>query len=305
LNEKWAEFFKKYNFLVGVSIDGLKELNDRRRVTGSGAGSFDLAMDGISKLRRAGVDFNILTVIHENNVNEVSALMNFYKEYDFRFVQFLPCMNFTSQDHGRGGGEYVITPIEYGDFLCEVFDFWYNEGNPQMSIRFFDNLLSSYLHLDAEICTHQQRCPKHMIMESNGVAYPCDFFMNEKFTLGNIQVDSLQEIISRMDRHEFYNYKQNLPSKCLRCDHLKRCYGGCPRNRDVKDLDSTDYFCESYQMIYQYSSEKMSLLANNIKKQYLQDYIHKGLKLPDRNEACLCGSGMKFKKCCQHISSGC
>jgi uncharacterized protein len=143
ITDEWARFFKQYNFLIGVSLDGPKEINDARRVTGHGMGSFDRVMHGIEQLRKNQVDFNILTVIHQDNVGRAGELMRFYQYEGFSHVQFIPCMDFRAQETNKPG-QYLITPEQYGQFLCEAFDIWYNEGQPSRSIRFFDNLLSTY-----------------------------------------------------------------------------------------------------------------------------------------------------------------
>lgn len=304
INEKWAKFFKKYNFLVGVSLDGPQEINDARRVTGSGKGSFQSIINGIKILKDENVDFNILTVLHENNINKASELMEFYQSEDFRYVQFIPCMDFNSQDINKPG-RFLITPKEYGDFLCEAFDFWYNDGYPVISERFFDNMLAVYLHQEAELCTHRKSCPKTVLFEQNGNAYPCDFFIHEDYSLGNIGQSSLRDILNHSTYDEFLSKKTTLAPKCENCEYLNLCYGGCPRNRnwyDPKELQ-TDYFCQSYKQIYQYAEERMQIVARNVKKTRLENYVKAGLKVPGRNDICLCGSGKKFKKCCEPLQS--
>ncbi|UOF88756.1 anaerobic sulfatase maturase [Fodinisporobacter ferrooxydans] len=301
MNEDWARFLRKYNFLVGVSLDGPKEVHDARRVTRSGAGSFDRVMQGVRHLRDAKVDFNILTVIHENNIRHAKELMEFYVKEDFDYVQFIPCMDFRAQETNKSPN-YLISPEDYGQFLCDTFDIWYNDGNPTMSVRFFDNMLSVYLHQEAELCIHRKTCPQTLILEQNGDAYPCDFFISDDYKLGNVGTDSLKDILSNLIYESFHSKKPNLPDKCKSCDFLHLCHGGCPRNRSWNIVDDTveaDYFCDSYYRIYSYAHERMLKLAEKIKANRLQDYLQRGGKLPGRNDPCICGSGKKFKKCCE------
>lgn len=303
IDQEWAQFFKKYNFLVGVSMDGPKEINDARRKKGSGSGSYDSIMRGIQYLKEYQVDFNILTVIHETNVTKGKELMKFYEENGFTHVQFIPCMDFKSQNIHEPG-TYVISPKEYGDFLCEVFDEWYNGGNPKISERFFDNMLSVYLHYEPELCIHQKTCPTTLILEQNGDAYPCDFFINEEFRLGNVATNSLDKLVNHENMKRFQEFKPNLPKQCQSCEFLQLCNGGCPRNRvptNVSHESSSPYFCESFKKIYRYADEKMKEIALNVKKRDLTFYIQAGNKVPGRNDACLCGSGKKFKKCCEPL----
>ncbi|ALC91416.1 anaerobic sulfatase maturase [Bacillus sp. FJAT-18017] len=307
INDEWARFLKQYNFLVGVSLDGPKEINDSRRVTGSGAGSYDRVMRGIASLRNYDVDFNILTVILEGNVTEARELMEFYKQEKFSFVQFIPGMDFRAQETDAKG-EYLITPAEYGNFLCEAFDVWYNDGEPVTSVRFFDNMLNVYVHREAELCIHRKSCPKTLILEQNGDAYPCDFFINDKYKLGNVGSDNLTDILNSPLYDEFLKLKPNLPKQCLSCKYINLCHGGCPRNRtwsfgEDETLVDVDYFCQSYKQIYSYAHDRMEIVAQNVKRRWLQEYIETGLKLPDRNDTCVCGSGKKFKKCCEPLKA--
>lgn len=299
IKQEWAEFFKQFNFLVGISLDGTEEMNDARRVTGSGKGSFKAIMNGIQHLRNANVDFNILSVIHENNVFRAKELMAFYKQEGFTFVQFIPCMDFKAQDVDQPG-KYLITPKQYGDFLCEAFDSWYNDGHPEISIRFFDNMLAVYLNQEAESCMHRETCPTTIVFEQNGDAYPCDFYIHDKYCLGNIGTDSLESIVNHEKMKLFLKKKPAIPDACKSCEFLKLCHGGCPRNRQHDESD-LDYFCESYQQVYRYAHERMKVVALNYRKKEYTKLKKNNFRFPGRNERCLCGSGKKYKKCCEAI----
>ncbi|MEQ6377897.1 anaerobic sulfatase maturase [Bacillaceae bacterium S4-13-56] len=305
ITKEWAAFFKKYNFLVGVSLDGPEKINDQRRVTGAGGGSFQSIMRGIQHLKNAKVDFNILTVIHENNVTKAKELMEFYDQEGFKYVQFIPCMDFQSQNVNQPG-KYLITPREYGDFLCEAFDVWYNDGYPKTSIRFFDNMLSVYLHQEAELCTHRETCPKTIILERNGDAFPCDFYIHDDYKLGNVGVDNIQDILNHSIYDTFLGLKPDLPAQCERCEYLSLCHGGCPRNRNwnVETQGHTvEYFCQSFKQIYGYAHSRMEEVAKNYKRNWLNELVKSGRVLPGRNDECFCGSGKKFKKCCQTLAN--
>ncbi|CQR47233.1 hypothetical protein BN1058_01540 [Paraliobacillus sp. PM-2] len=303
INKEWATFFKQYNFLVGVSLDGPEHINDARRVTSSGKGSFKAIMKGIQHLKNEQVPFNILTVLHENNISKATELMHFYQEQGFEYIQFIPCMDFQSQNIEQPG-DFLITPKQYGDFLCEAFDIWYNNGDPKISIRFFDNILAVNLHQPAEMCMHLEACPKTLILEQNGDAYPCDFYIHDEYRLGNIGDDSLETILQNERWDKFSAMKPSLPEKCKNCEFLNLCHGGCPRNRQ-KDNNtmSVEYFCESYKQIYRYAQDRIQEVAKNVKRMSIKDYYHSGRKLPGRNDTCICGSGKKFKKCCHQLLS--
>lgn len=300
LNDRWAAFFKRYHFLIGVSLDGPKEIHDLRRVDAQGQGSFDRVMKGISYLRRHRVEFNVLTVIHKNNVGKATELFRFYEQEMIGFVQFIPCMQFHSKRIDQPG-VYEITPKQYGDFLCEAFDCWYNNGNPVISERFFDNMLSVYAHREAELCTHRKTCSKMLILEQNGDAFPCDFYIHSDWKLGNVGTDSLPDILESPLYNDFLELKPKLPKRCITCPWLELCFGGCPRNRKWSDDNrESDYFCSSYRQLYDYAHERMVALSDNVRRNLFKEGIgyDYGGKRPGRNDPCACGSGRKYKNCC-------
>ena len=67
LDEAWCEFFKEHKFLIGLSLDGPREMHDHYRVDKGGQPTFDRVMRGLKLLKRYGVDFNTLTVVHNYN----------------------------------------------------------------------------------------------------------------------------------------------------------------------------------------------------------------------------------------------
>src|SRR5699024_136041 len=133
---------------------------------------------------------------------------------------------------------------------------WYHDGEPQLSIRFFDNMLVVYLGHQAEMCIHLETCPKTIIFEQNGDAYPCDFFIHEDYRLGNIREDSLESLLNNEKMALFQKMKPSLPEQCRSCEFLHLCHGGCPRNR-MGHEGTVEYFCQSYQQIYNYAHDRM------------------------------------------------
>jgi uncharacterized protein len=267
ISGRWAAFFKTYHFLIGVSLDGPQQIHDSRRVNAAGKGSYSQVMNGIGHLRRHQVDFNILTVIHKGNVGKARELMAFYREQDFRFIQFIPCMDFRAQQVDQPG-EYEISADEYGEFLCEAFDEWYQDGKPEISVRFFDNMLSVYLGGEAESCVHRAACPSSLVLEQNGDAFPCDFYINEEWKVGNVAEDSIADMLAHPNFRRFHRMKPALPDKCQTCEWQRLCYGGCPRNRKwntEEGLSGPDYFCQSYMRIYAYADERMQKLADRLR----------------------------------------
>ena len=91
LDDDWCGFFKEHNFLVGLSVDGPRELHDAYRVDRGGQGTFDRVMKGWRSLRRHGVEFNILCTVNAANETHGRAVYRFFRdELGARWVQFIP-----------------------------------------------------------------------------------------------------------------------------------------------------------------------------------------------------------------------
>ena len=91
LNDEWGAFFAEHGFLVGVSIDGPREVHDTYRVDKGGKGSFDRVMKGLAALQRTGVQWNALTTVHAASQDRGSEIYRFLRdECGARFMQFIP-----------------------------------------------------------------------------------------------------------------------------------------------------------------------------------------------------------------------
>lgn len=266
LNDKWMRFLKTYRFFIGISIDGPEQVHNARRVDGGGNGSFKRVMRGLNYLIDYDTPFNILTVIGPHNVRKPADLLNFYRENHLRWVQFIPEMSFVSQQVAKPG-HYAITPREYGDFLCEVFDIWFANDRDGLSIRFFDNVLQTYMDLKPEICTMNASCPQRLVLESNGDIYPCDFYIDQEWKIGNVATMTLSEALESPRFRAFMELKPRLPTKCQSCEWLSHCQGGCPRNRNWGDSseDNPDYFCDAFTQFFTYTHERLDALAEHVR----------------------------------------
>ena len=324
IDDAWAAFLKTYDFLVGVSVDGPREVHDAARRDARGRGSFDRVMAGVARLGRAGVAVNALCVVGPHNVERPGELMRFYRAEGFSHVQFIPCMDFQAMDPGRPPA-YTITPAQYGAFLVGLFDAWYCDGRPMVSVRTFDNLLQSYVGVPNELCVHAERCDASLIVEHNGDVYPCDFYVDSPWRLGSVMETPLREIVASPARAAFVRHKRPLPRPCQECEWLAVCKSGCPRNRTPRPdgTASPDYFCESYRMLFRHADGRFRHLRERIacRQRYLEAVGRLQVAAPvtgtargegrcpaaqpvrrqvavGRNDPCPCGSGRKHKACC-------
>jgi uncharacterized protein len=169
VDDEWAQLFADYHFLLGVSMDGPAHLHDHYRITSGGQGTHAQVLKGTQILDRHNAEYNILSVVNRLTAEHATEIWQYMQERDFRFLQFIPCVE---RDPTTGQlTKFSVLPQQFGDFLCEIFDLWYNDGDPQVSVRLFDNLLLAYAGHGPQVCQFQQECGDYVVVEYNGDVY--------------------------------------------------------------------------------------------------------------------------------------
>ncbi len=251
INDEWCKFFYEYRFLVGLSLDGPKGIHNRYRKSIGDKSVWEKVMNAVDCFKRNNVEFNILCVISKANVNRVKELYNFFIDNEFFNLQFIPALE---ADHQGKKTSFSINAAQYGNFLCNLFDEWKKEPN-KASIRLFNSIIAHYLKYPKSYCTFEKKCAEYLLVEWNGDVYPCDFFVKNKFKLGNLLEENLS-IIKNKRTNQFGSLKLNLSNECIKCRWLELCYGGCIKDRIFSDNQNNEksYFCESYNTFFQYSN---------------------------------------------------
>ncbi|TKJ38653.1 MAG: anaerobic sulfatase maturase [Planctomycetes bacterium B3_Pla] len=264
-NEKWCQFMHENKFLAGISIDGPKEFHDYYRLDHSGGGTFDRVMQAIENCKKYKVEFNTLTLLNAKNADHTDEVFDFLVELGVKFLQFIPCVEV---DPATGKiADFSITPKQYGEFLCRLFDRWYEHGPLDMSIRDFDSLLSYYVTGRHTICTFDKQCSQYIVIEHTGDVFPCDFFVEPKWRLGNIFETPIEKLAASSKKRTFARAKRNLCNKCLVCRHLAVCRGGCMKDRAPFDKDNfgkESYYCEAYKMFFDHATPRFMQLAAEV-----------------------------------------
>ena len=248
LDERWCHLFTEYNWLIGLSIDGPEEMHDLYRFNKQGRGTFQKVMQGMRLLQKNKVEFNALCVLSQANVDKPREVYKFFRSLDIDYLQFIPLAEFDKEGRPL---PFTITPEQYGRFLCETFDLWWPDRR-KVRIRFFDNIAEALAGQKPGNCTMHETCDSYVVVEYNGDVYPCDFFVERNWKLGNINVDSWPEISRRQSRYRFAAKKTLAHPECQVCDYQSICHGGCPKLRHGQQgrFEDLDYFCQAYKMIY-------------------------------------------------------
>ena len=259
LNEDWAQWFAQNQVLVGVSLDGPKEIHDRYRVDREGKGTFQRVMTSIRLLERYGVQFNILTVVSAANARHGRQVYEFFRRQDFRYQQYIECLDPIGEI--PGGHDYSLTPQRYAAFLKAVFDAWYLDMKAGRYVynRYFENLMMILSGQRPESCNLQGVCAPQWVIEADGSVYPCDFYALDQWRLGNILTDSFPEMEQKRQELGFIQWSRRLPEECRACRYVMLCRNGCRRNREPVTADSTEknYFCDAYREFLGYAAPRL------------------------------------------------
>lgn len=279
LNAEWCQFLHGNNWLVGVSIDGPREMHDCYRRMGS-ASSWEAVMKGIELLNRYQVEWNAMAVVNNVTAQDPLGFYHFFRDtLQCQYLQFTPVVErYSRHDDGRQLAHlfdtekeiapFSVKPKDWGDFLCTIFNEWVRQDVGKMFVQIFDATLANWMGVVPGVCTLSDWCGHAAVMEHNGDVYCCDHFVFPEFKLGNIHNNSLLEMLYSEKQYQFGAIKtQALPRQCRECRWQFACHGECPRNRFLKTADGEyglNYLCSGYQMFFGMAAPYMDIMKREL-----------------------------------------
>ena len=271
LNRDWADFFAQNGFLVGISIDGPRDIHDKYRRDRGGAPSFDKVMNAVRLLQTAGVDFNTMTTVNAASEGRGKEVYQFLKALGSRYLQFMPVVEHVKAgrivDPSESGAQiapWSIGASAFGRFLCDIFDEWVRNDVGRIFIGQFDAALASWCRVPTGICVYSETCGGNAVIEHNGDVYPCDHFVYSKYKLGNIAEKTIPEMMASDAMVRFGIDKRNsLPSACRQCRWRFACNGECPKhrfNRTERGETGLNALCAGYKLFYSHIGPYMDVM---------------------------------------------
>jgi uncharacterized protein len=332
LDDAWCDFLAANKFLVGVSIDGPRELHDAYRVDKKQQPTFDSAMRGIELLKKHGVEFNTLTVVNRKNSKHPLEVYRFLKQIGSRYLQFIPLVERQPNKAARALGLDFATPPspdeigtdsdalvteasvearQYGEFLIAIFEDWILRDVGRIFVQLFDVALSNWMGLGSSMCVFAERCGAAMALEHNGDVFSCDHYVYPNFKLGNLMHQSLGDMARSPAQKKFGTDKfDSLPKYCRACEVRFACNGECPKHRFIQTPDGEaglNYLCAGYKKFFNHiepymvamgqliQAGKPAALIMEVIAEHERSEVWRNL---GRNDPCPCGSGRKYKHCC-------
>ena len=331
LDDAWCKFFRENRFLVGISIDGPRELHEKYRVDKLQRSTFDKVMAGVELLKRHAVEFNTLTVVHHESARRPLDVYRFLKEIGSTYIQFIPLVE-RSTGAGLAGPPLLspsadesaiaasVTPWsvdanDYGNFLVEIFQEWVRHDVGWIFVQVFETALSNWMGLGSTLCIFAETCGRALALEHNGDVYSCDHYVYPSYKLGNLLDQEISVLADLPSQQSFGNAKRDsLPDYCRQCEVRFACNGECPRNRFLVTPDGQpglNYLCAGYRHFFRTIDPTMKELARLLRAgrpaadimnpRVAASPARVSTKLDPskvaRNAPCPCGSGIKYKRC--------
>lgn len=263
IDNRWADFLGKNNFLVGLSLDGPKEIHNLNRIDNRGADTFNKVLKTAKLFEKYKVEFNILCVVTSKTSKHINKIYSYFKSMGFNYIQFISCLDPLYEE--RGSYQYSLTKEDYTTFLKNLFDVWYKDiiEGKRISVRYFDSLLENMIYGRSTSCGMNGACTCQFVIESNGGVYPCDFYVIDKWKLGNIQDMTLRQLFECETSKDFITQSFKIDDKCRQCKWYRLCKGGCRRDKEGLEGQGLEenYFCESYKEFFDYSVPRLAHIA--------------------------------------------
>ncbi len=270
IDDDFAEFLASNGFLVGVSLDGSTAYHNKYRIDKDGNGSFDKVMAGIAILKKHKVEFNILCVVTKDIANNIAEVYKFYRQNGLHYLQFIPCL----QPFGAESEllPYTLTAKEWGQFLIALFDLWHNDviNGRFIYIQQFENYINMLLGNRPDMCGMSGVCSYQNVIEADGSCYPCDFYVLDRYRLGNLNEQNFDDIYAKRKEIQFLEQSLLVNEDCKACDYYGICRGGCKRYCEPFAENGTrakNILCTGYKEFFAYSFKKFRDMAIAIAEQ--------------------------------------
>ena len=255
LDEAWCQFLEANHFVVGISLDGPRELHDTYRIGRIRNSTFGKTLAGYKLLQKFKILTEILCVVNDINVRHPLQVYRFFKELDVRYITFLPLVE-PQRDSEKLVSNRSVPSKAFGVFLSTIFEEWKETDIGQVKIQIFEEATRTAFAQEHTLCIFKKICGRVPVLEHNGDFYSCDHYVNPDHLIGNIQAIPLADMLNHPDQITFGRAKlDTLPQYCRACEVRDMCNGECPKNRFIQTPDGEEglnYLCDGYKYFFKH-----------------------------------------------------
>ena len=257
LDDEWDRFLAEEHFDVGLSIDGTELIHDRYRHDAGGNPTYQRIAGNIRTLQKYGIQPDLLCTVTKDTAMNAEAVYDNLASFGTGWIQFIPIVNHV----GNGVSEESVTPKLYGQFLCRIFDCW-KKNRGHCDVQLFMEMLNIYAGGKASLCWLAETCGVIPVIESDGIVYSCDHFVNEDHVLGAVGKDRLSRMMAGKKQTDFaMDKKEAVSPECRQCPWWFICHGACPKDR----IDGRYFLCEGLKQLFEYADGDIKRILDNLK----------------------------------------
>jgi len=238
LNDEWISFFASMRFDVGVSIDGPREIHDRRRRTVSGRPTWNQVRAGIARMQQANVPCAVLVVV-DRDVVELGAqrLLHCLLELKVPGAALLNVLPPNGQAQPTGNS--YLPWSDYVMFLREMFRCWWPTHRHQIDIADLSTLMRNLSGRAPNLCVYAGDCMgQFLTIEPNGVVSACDKYVGDgELEFGNLLEADLNQLLAVSKNLAAARASASSEvSRMSNCKYYAVCRGGCPHDRRLNRI---------------------------------------------------------------------
>ena len=277
------------NFLIGLSIDGPRELHDATASIKAGQPTFDAVMRGLELLKKHGVEFNTLTVVNRHNSYTRSKSTSSSNEIGTGFMQFIPLVERDCARPLAGPDWTPARPVPSLEDSAEVIRVVRRAAAiRQIPLRHLRRMgpprrrpvlrpASStsrsaiwFGHAASPLRLRARPAATALAVEHNGDLYSCDHFVYPELSSSATSCrHPLAPLVASPQQRQFGNDKRDtLPRYCRECDVRFACNGECPKHRFITTPDGEpglNYLCAGYKHFFNHIAPYMEFMAEELK----------------------------------------
>ena len=325
IDDAWCEFLAEEHFDVGVSIDGTKAVHDMHRTDVAGDPTWERVRAAVEKLKSHGLKPDLLCTVTADTARQGVQVYRALRELDTGWMQFIPIIVQQEDASLTAAHEIMaaaqkeaklsltsdsVTPELYGEFLKDVFAEWYYHDMGRTEVQLFSETALALTGSEPNLCWMRPTCGDVLIAERDGSVYACDHFVRPDYKIGALK-DGLLDLYLQPKQQSFGSSKKDsLTAQCRRCPYLSLCGGGCLKDRFALSEDGEPgqyYLCPGLISYFDYAVPRLKRAMELSSARKSPDEIMRittqeeraHYKMISRNDPCPCGSGRKFKNCCQ------
>lgn len=214
------KYLAKNDVEIGVSIDGPKKLNDLNRVYRASSDSvYDKVISKFSMLEMEKCKYGLSITVSKEFLKYKEEVIEWLKKLNVKSI-FYNLYHYTTYEDGwekyyEEASEFLIYSYK------ELIQNGINDGRIIRKIEsFFEN---EFKFSDCGAVGGNQ-----LVIKPNGNVCVCHgYFKTNKYEIGNITRNSIKELISTPE-FDFWKNRCTLNNaKCLNCEALFVCGGGC------------------------------------------------------------------------------